>query len=100
MYKKNIVTPRHEIYIYNLGESMCLYKSRVQGDKVCSSMNDVIFQSTFGRLMSPAIHITDLRSFTITIYAEISAVCKFRGFHGHLWISKNLICENLLVCNN
>ena len=34
-----------------------------------------------------------------TVYAEISAVCKFRGFHGHLciWISEKLIRENLLI---
>ena len=35
-----------------------------------------------------------------TVCAEISAVCKFRGFRGHLLISENLIRENLLVCNN
>ena len=36
-----------------------------------------------------------------TVRTEISAVCEFCGFHGHLLIySENFIRENLLVCNN
>jgi len=35
-----------------------------------------------------------------TVYAEISAVCKFRGFHGHFLDSENLIHGNLSVCSN
>ena len=37
---------------------------------------------------------------THTVCTEISAVCKFRGFRSHLLIQRNLIRENLLVCNN
>jgi len=35
-----------------------------------------------------------------TVYAEFSAVCKFRGFRGQSQGSKNLIRGNLSVCNN
>ena len=35
-----------------------------------------------------------------TVCVEISAVCKFSGFHGHLLYSENLIRENFLACNN
>jgi len=37
---------------------------------------------------------------SITVYVEIYVVCKFCGFRGQFQDSKNLICRNLLVCNN
>ena len=62
------LSPRWEIY--NFGESVCfykIYKSRVQGIGYVAPCMTLLnfFQSTFVRLMSPAIHITDLGSFTI-----------------------------------
>ena len=49
---------------------------------------------------SEEILYTHAHTLTSTVRAEISTVCKFCGFHGHLLYSENLIHENFLVCNN
>ena len=52
-------------------------------------MNDVIFQSTFGRLMSPAIHITDLGSFTVISSSALHNCSMYALLLGGLYTEDN-----------